>query len=77
MNKDIYITNFCSNVKMLRKANGLTTQEMAKILGIGTKSLSMIEQGALPKRLSVDITFEIYKNFGVNPKDLFTLQSDN
>ncbi len=77
MNKDIYILNFCNNVKRLRKQSGLSKQEMAKILGIGTKSLSMIEQGTLPKRLSVDITFKIYKNFGVNPKDLFTLQSDN
>ena len=59
MNKDIYISNFCSNVKRLRKDNGLSKQEMAKILGIGTKSLSMIEQGTLPKQLSVDITFEI------------------
>ena len=77
MNKDIYILNFCNNVKRLRKQSGLSKQEMSKILGIGINSLSMIERGVLPKRLSVDIMFEIYKNFGVNPKDLFTLRSNN
>ncbi len=77
MNKDIYILNFCNNVKRLRKQSGLSRKEMAKKLGIGIKSLSMIEGGVLPKRLGAEIIFEIYNNFGINPREIFVSQIDN
>ena len=39
---DEQIKNFCANVKTLRKKYGLSKKEMAKILHIGAKSLTII-----------------------------------
>ncbi|MBQ7037463.1 MAG: hypothetical protein IJN74_08285 [Clostridia bacterium] len=39
---------------------------MAKILGIGIKTLNKMEQGVLPARLSVEVLFRIKERFGVS-----------
>ena len=44
---------------------------MAKKLGIGVKSLELIESGSLPPRVSVRVVYMIYENFGILPKDIF------
>ncbi len=62
---------FCANVKELRKKNNLSKREMAKRLGIGVKSLTLIENGIIPPRLNCEILFYIRKSFGVKPSDLF------
>lgn len=62
---------FCENIKKLRKKNGLSQKEMAQKLDISVKSLSTLEKGAIPSRLSVSIVFKIYKIFGIKPAQMF------
>ena len=69
---DEQIKNFCANVKTLRKKYGLSKEEMAKILHIGAKSLTIIESGTLPVRLSANIVIQIYRSFGILPSDIIT-----
>ena len=69
MNSEIQI--FCKNMTKLRKKYNLTQKEMAKICGIGVKSISLIEKGILPPRLSAEIIFTVANYFNVSPKDMF------
>ena len=62
-NNDKEIKIFCENIKYLRKEQGLSKKEMAKKLGISTASLSILESGKLPPRLTVEPLFHIHKNF--------------
>ncbi|MBQ5321300.1 MAG: helix-turn-helix transcriptional regulator [Oscillospiraceae bacterium] len=71
MRNEKEIRVFCENIRYLRKKNGLSEKEMAKKLGIGIKSLNSIESGYLPPRVTVDIIYAIYENFGILPKDIF------
>ncbi len=59
------------NVTFIRKSNNLSKKEMAKLLGIGVKSLSKLEKGELPPRMGANIFFNIQKHFGISPKFLF------
>ena len=71
MHKNQEIIVFCKNVKMLKERNGLTNMEMAKIMGIGSASLTKIESGILPPGVSTSIIFELCKRFNVKPCELF------
>lgn len=62
---------FCENIKELRKVNGLSQKEMAQKLDISVKSLSMLEKGTIPPRLSMSIVIKIHKSFGVKPAQMF------
>lgn len=62
---------FSQNMKKIRKTAQLTQREMAQKLGISIASLSKIEKGILPPRLSCSILIRIHKEFGIHPKDLF------
>ena len=53
------------NVLYLRETHNITKKEMAKILGIGIKSLNKIERGLLPPKLSVRVLFRIRDRFGI------------
>lgn len=44
---------------------------MAQKLDISVKSLSTLEKGAIPSRLSVSIVIKIYKIFGIKPAQMF------
>ena len=68
---DAEIENFVFNIVRLRNHHKLSKREMAKILRIGIKSLDKLEKGVIPPRIGVEVVFNIYKNFGVAPKDLF------
>ncbi len=72
MNSNIEHLILCENIRNLRKNNGLSKKEMAKLLGIGIKRLNLLEQNIIPKRLSCSIIIKIYKNFGILPKDIFS-----
>ena len=63
---------FCKNILRLRRRAKLSKKEMAKVLGIGTKSLNLLESGKIPPRLSCEIFCAIHRQFGILPKDLFT-----
>lgn len=68
---------FLHNITYLRKRDGLSKQNMAKILGIGLASLNLIENGQLPPRLSANIIFCVHEHFGILPKDQFTKRLDD
>ena len=63
---------FCKNIRQIRSREGLSKTAMAKMLGIGVQSLTKIENGILPARLSCKIFENIYFHFGIVPKALFT-----
>lgn len=67
---------FGQNIRILRKKNKLSQAEMAKCLEIGIKTLSSLERGEIPPRLSCDILFRIYNKFGVYPGDMFSPLED-
>ncbi len=65
MEKEEIIEIFCNNVRMLRMEHHLTKKEMARIMGIGVQSLSKIENGILPPRMSGNVLFRLHRYFGV------------
>lgn len=68
---DAEIENFLCNIIWLKNNYRLSKRKMAKMLGIGIKSLDKLEKGEIPLRIGVEVVFNIHKNFGVVPKDLF------
>ena len=58
---------FCDNIRYLRKSINLSKKEMANLLGIGLHSLNLLEKGMIPPRLSVQILYNIYHQFGLLP----------
>lgn len=62
---------FCQNIKKLREAEKLSKKDMSKRLGIGVKSLTMLENGIIPKRLTCKIVFKIQDEFNIHPKNMF------
>ncbi len=71
MQKDKTTENFCRNIKKLREQQGLSKKNMAERLGIGVRSLSLLESGILPPRLSCDVLWYIYDHFGILPQEMF------
>ena len=49
----------------------MTQREMAHKLGISISTLTKIEKGIIPPRLSCSILFRVQREFGIHPKDLF------
>ena len=62
---------FCANVKALRQREKLSKKEMAKRLGIGVGSLTKIESGTLPPRLTCNVLIKLHTCFGVSPEKMF------
>ena len=62
---------FCENISAIRKKLRLSKKEMAKILGIGIGSLSKIENGVIPPKMSCKVLFKINKNFNIKYVDIF------
>lgn len=67
LNADKELFILMENIKFLRIKNKLTKKEMAKIIGVGLKSLNQIEKGELPRRFTVKIFYRIYEHFGILP----------
>lgn len=63
--------NFINNIAYLRKKNGLSKKEMANVLNISVYVLNKIEKGELPKKLSVEIVFNLQKYFKISPEKQF------
>lgn len=72
-NNDTYkeLEILMKNIEYIRKKNGLSKKEMATILGIGINTLEKIENGIIPKRLTVEIVYRIHKNFRILPSQQF------
>ncbi len=62
---------FCKNIQTLRKTHQLSAPQMARILRISVKTLSLLEGGVLPKRASANVIILLSRHFGIPPKDLF------
>ena len=71
MEQTDYFSVLAEHMKQIRKEEGLTQKEMAAKLGIGIATLSKLERGIIPPRLSCSVLFRVQKHFGVHPKDLF------
>ena len=63
----------CQNIKFLRQKHKLSKNKMSQILGIGTKTLTQIENGILPPRMSSEPLFRIQSHFGIRPQQLFSI----
>ena len=61
----------CQNIRYLRKANGLSKAKMARILGISVKTLTKLEQDALPPRLGCEALWRTSAYFNVPLHKLF------
>ena len=72
MENNYEIAVFGENIRKLRYRENLSKQKMAKRLGIGVQSLSLIESGILPKRLSACILYRIYQEFNITPSGIFS-----
>ncbi|MBP3401679.1 MAG: helix-turn-helix transcriptional regulator [Clostridia bacterium] len=70
MSTENKLSILCKNIKFLREKNNLTKTEMARMLHIGIKSLSRIEKGDFPPKISCLILFRLYYHFGISPTDL-------
>ena len=71
MKSENEVVIFGKNIAYLRKTLGLSKTKMARLLGIGVKSLEKLENGIMPPRLNVKILFNIYYLFHIRPKDMF------
>lgn len=69
----IQLLNMCNNIKFLRKKHNLTKKAMAERLKISTRSLSMLEKGIIPSRLSCAFLFYVFNEFDVPPKKIFEI----
>ena len=69
MYNDIRI--FCENIKAIRKNKMLSKRKMANLLGISVYSLNIIESGKLPRRLGIEIIYNINSSLGISPNELF------
>ena len=69
--------NFAHNVAWLRKKNGLSKKEMARLLKIGLWSLNKLESGILPPKMSFEVVYRIYDNFGITPEAMIAKRLDS
>ena len=63
--------NFLSNIVWIRKKQGISKKNMAKILKISVSSFNKIENGICPPKLSANVVWRIYLNFGICPDEQF------
>lgn len=69
--KTDYWELFSRQMIRLRKEQGFSKKKMAKTLEIGIGTLTKIEKGERPPRLSVEIVYNIQDAFGIIPHELF------
>ncbi|MBQ8287153.1 MAG: helix-turn-helix transcriptional regulator [Clostridia bacterium] len=67
---------FCNNVRLLRRTFHLSEKEMAKKMGISVGSLTKLESGVLPSRLTHEVLIYIYHNFTITPQRMFSPLSE-
>jgi len=72
MSNQLEISILCENIKRLRKKEKLSKKEMARVMGIGTRSLTALENGILPMRMKANVLWRLKLRFGITIEDLFT-----
>lgn len=65
------LLNFCRNVRQLRVSSGLSKAQMARLLGISPKTLTSLEQGIFPPRMSCKVLGNILLYFHVPACKMF------
>lgn len=65
------ILNFCNNIYCLRKNNHFSKAEMCRRIKVSIKTLSLLENGIIPPKISCEIIFNVSKEFNIKPKELF------
>lgn len=70
MNSDPQLTLFCENLLHLRRKHGLSKTEMARILGIGVKTLTFLERGSVSPRLGSSVLVRASVYFDLKCDDL-------
>ena len=73
MKSKYYINLFCENIKYLRKKHNLSKAEMAKRLNVGIGSITSIENGILPPRLSTRVLITIEESFNVSASKILSV----
>lgn len=68
---------FSQNIVWLRKRYCLSKKAMARLLQISVRSLTRIEQGNFPPRVTVEIFFHVEDHFGIPPQVILTRQLDD
>ncbi len=76
MKKNNEIRILCENIKSLRSICKMSKKEIASKLGISVASLTKLENGILPPQLNCDFLFQIYRNFGITPAQMFQSLSE-
>ncbi len=72
MEKNKIVSSFCNNISVLRIRNGLSKKKMAQIMGISVKTLSLLENNILPRRLKCGALIKIHDYFGILPSEIMS-----
>lgn len=65
------LTTFCNNVIFLRAAHNISKKELATIIGVKQKTLTRIENGDVPPRLSTLVIVRLAQHFHLKMYQLF------
>lgn len=71
MSKKADVKIFCNNIKYLRKKYNFSKTQMAKKLGVTIKTLTVIENGTIPTKMSCKVLENIHINFDIPPTGIF------
>ena len=63
-----------ANIQYLRAHNRLTKTEMARIMGVGLRTLSMLENGEMPKKLKCTALLRLARHFHLPVGELLTAE---
>lgn len=70
MESDKQLPIFCENIRCLRRKHGLSKAAMARILGVGVKTLAALEQGAPSPRLGSSVLLKAGDYFQISTDTL-------
>lgn len=71
MTKQNSIHTFCENIRLIRRKNNLTCEEMASRLKIDVTTLELLENDVLPENLYIDFLDTLSDEFAIPVPDLF------
>ncbi|MBR1811085.1 MAG: helix-turn-helix transcriptional regulator [Clostridia bacterium] len=72
LNRKKIMNAVSENLSAIRQQHGLTREELAQILRISPADLQKLEAAELPPHLSLQIVFDIEREFHIHPSDFFT-----
>ena len=64
------LNRLCENLKALRRIFAMSETEMAEKLAMSEEMLAMLESGAVPSNLELEVMIRIYECFGVTPSEM-------